>query len=50
MNRKEIKVVNEMNAKGWDYFCSVNKNINGKWNEVFMFHNNHGEVHEVIVK
>lgn len=50
MNRKEIKVVNEMSAKGWTYFCSVSKNINGKWNEVFMFHDKQGDVCEIIVK
>lgn len=49
MSRKEIKVLNEMTAKGWKYAGSGWKKIGGKWRGVFRFTND-VESCDVIVK
>lgn len=49
MSRKEIKILNEMTAKGWKYAGCGWKKIGGKWRGVFRFTND-VESCDVIVK
>ena len=49
MSRKEIKVLNEMTAKGWKYVGCGWKKIGGKWRGVFRFTNDVTSC-DVIVK